>query len=574
MGHKKRSKKEAPSGRSRLTIGALAALFLAAGYTQAKVQLFDRESVLDNAEGTRRYEIEKDDVAQRGTIFSADGRVLAQSEDAYELGIRFDRVPQSPGFLVAVARETGLAEIELDPPSAKGRQTRTWRKVFTADQAARIKQVKRAWRADGISLTPILDRSYPLGEAASGIVGMVRNREAVTGLELSQNGFLAGRDGSVKGYVDRTGMFLPNDEHDAKRRVNGQSLTLTIDSKLQQIATLSIRAAVEKHEATSGCALVLDPKTGYLLAMANWPSVDPGARLKPGQEFNAAYMNVLEPGSTFKILTLARALDENKVSLGSGISCGGQMMVVKGHAIHCAHGAHGQLNLTGAIARSCNVAASQWALKVGRESMIEYLKELGLLNKTELGLPLERAGLFNFKDGGQRLQLANVGFGQALSVTPVSLISAFGMFANDGIRMKPQLVKARGEHVNAPVSEGGVISKATAAEVLRMMESTIESDNGTGSKLRVPGYRLAGKTGTAQKLIHGKIQGYVSSFVGYVPSESPRAVILVMVNDPKVNGIYGGDVAGPVFTDLAKALISRYNIAPQNKVASGGTLKP
>ena len=561
--------------RTRLSYAALSIIFLAAAATQAKVQFFGRQEVLDLADESRRYEVEKDEIARRGTIFSADNRVLAQSEDAYELGVRFDRTPQSPGFLLALSQASGLAMTELNPPEKGERQNRTWRQVYSIDKARQIKKVKRDWRADGISLTPLLQRSYPMGEAASGLVGMIRDHKPITGLEYSQNSYLAGRDGSVKGYVDRTGVFMPSEGQDAERRVNGQSLTLTVDSKIQQIATLSVRAAVERHGATSGCALVLDPKTGYLIAMANWPTVDPNASIKTGQEFNAAYMNVLEPGSTFKILTLAKALDEGKVSLGSGVSCGGKLTVVRGHDIHCSHGAHGALDLTGAIAQSCNVAASLWALKIGREPMIEFIQQLGLLEKGNLGLPLERAGLFNFKDQGERLQLANVGFGQAINVSPVALISAFGVFANGGVRMKPQLVMKRGELVQPPIEAGPVISAEVADDVLRMMESTIQSDSGTGKSLRIPGYRLAGKTGTAQKVQKGQVRGYVSNFVGFVPAKNPRAVVLVMINDPKVGGYYGGDVAGPVFTDLARALIARYGIpSDQGSKDSGGTLSP
>jgi len=560
--------------RQSLPVVALALVFVAAAATQAKVQFFARDELLDLADDTRRYELEKDELARRGTIFSSDGRVLAQSEDAYELGIRYDRTPQSPGFLLALSQVTGLSLTELEPPAEGERKNRSWRKVFSMDQARQIKQVKRDWRADGISLTPLLERSYPMGEAASGIVGIVRNHKPITGYERSLNDALAGRDGSVTGYVDRTGAFLASEEQKGTTRINGQSLTLTIDSQVQQIATLSVRAAVEKHGAKSGCALVLDPKTGYLLAMANWPTIDPDGIIKKGQDVNSAYMDVYEPGSTFKILTLARALEREKVTPGSGIACGGKLTVI-GHDIHCAHGAHGQLDLTGAIAKSCNVAAATWALRIGRDDMISFMRDLGLLEKTKLGLPLERPGLFNFDDGGQRLQLANVGFGQALSVTPVALVSAFGMFANGGVRMQAQLIRAKGSLIQPPIEAGQVVSSEVADRVLHMMEATIESDAGTGRSLRIPGYRLAGKTGTAQKLIGGKVTGYVSSFVGYVPAESPKAVVLVMINDPKKNGYYGGDVAGPVFTDIARSLISRFGIKPDRDAdTSGGTLRP
>jgi cell division protein FtsI/penicillin-binding protein 2 len=193
--------------------------------------------------------------------------------------------------------------------------------------------------------------------------------------------------------------------------------------------------------------------------------------------------------------------------------------------------------------------------------MIDFLEQLGLLEKTNIGLPGEVSGLFRRNEYAKELQLATLGFGQSLTCTPLALTSAFSILGNRGIRMQPRLVKRVGDR-EFPIREAGrVISEEAADQVALAMESVIESDAGTGKTLRIPGYRLGGKTGTAEK-VGTERKGYVSNFIGYVPAQEPKAVILVMVNNPKAGGYYGSTVAGPVFVEVAKSVIRRFNIPP------------
>jgi cell division protein FtsI/penicillin-binding protein 2 len=217
------------------------------------------------------------------------------------------------------------------------------------------------------------------------------------------------------------------------------------------------------------------------------------------------------------------------------------------------------VDLEAAIARSCNVAAATWAAKVGYESFVDYMRSLGLFRKTELGLPYERTGNFNFEEYNKTLQLANVGFGQSVTCTPVALAGAFAMLANGGVRMEPRLIDEIGTE-KQPIRDGvPIVSPETAQRMLDYMEAVIESDSGTGKTLRIPGYRLGGKTGTAQKIGKGQ-DGYVSNFIGFVPSQSPKAVVLVMVNRPQAGNIYGALVAGPAFHAIAESVIRRYSL--------------
>jgi cell division protein FtsI/penicillin-binding protein 2 len=297
--------------------------------------------------------------------------------------------------------------------------------------------------------------------------------------------------------------------------------------------------------------------------MANWPSFDPDRPWKPGEDFNMAVMGAYEPGSTFKALTLAKALDEGAVSPGSTLVCNGVLKIGKREIKCAAHGgkrAHGVCDNERAIAKSCNVAAATWALRLGRDKMVGLIDASRVLERPSVGLPGSRSGVFNRKDGAPALQTANLGFGQALNVTPLQLAAAFGALGNHGTMMRPRLIDRVGRW-DIPREEGQpLFSPESADTVLRLMESVIESDEGTGKSSHIPGYRLAGKTGTAQKL--GSGGGYVSNFVGFVPAREPKAVVLVMIDSPTAGAYYGGTVAGPVFTEIARSLIRTLSIPP------------
>lgn len=563
----------AARGRLRGAGWAVGAALVGAAYTQAEVQVLSRDQILAKARDGSRLVVGRTDLAKRGSIMAADGKVLASSEDTFELVVSFEKVPKSPGFFMDLAAATGIPAPEFATLSESGVRSRTWTSLASSAVASDVQRVKTRWRADGVSLRQVLMRDYPLAESSSGFVGSYRDGRPASGLELSRDAALRGEDGYREGMVDRTGAFLPMRMTGASRsRSNGETILLTIDSSLQIAATNAIRHAVELNKATSGVAIMLDPKTGDLLAMANWPSFDPNGQPGIGavaSDFNTAYMAAFEPGSTFKVLTLAKALDRGKVGLGDRIACTGILQYNEHWRIRCDlhHGtrAHGSVDPEMAIAKSCNVAAATWALKVGRDDMIAYFKDLGVLERTKLGLPLERGGLFDLNEYAKPLQLMNVGFGQAIATTPVALAGAFAMLANEGRRVTPRIVASIGDRPTAVGPPTQVVAPETARQVLKLMEAVIQTDRGTGRTLRIPGYRLAGKTGTAQKVDHktGRIGGgYVSSFVGYVPADQPRAVILVMVDDPKGAQYYGAQVAGPVFLELARAAIRHFRLAP------------
>jgi cell division protein FtsI/penicillin-binding protein 2 len=273
-------------------------------------------------------------------------------------------------------------------------------------------------------------------------------------------------------------------------------------------------------------------------------------------------MEDLQPGSTFKVLTLAKALDMGVVDETYSFNCTGVFDLGRQRLVKCDEHAgsrlHGLIGLDKAIGKSCNISAANWALKIGRDPMIAFMRDVGLLSKPDIGLPGAVTPIFDMNEWDKQRQLAVLGFGQSIAVPPLNLAGAVAMIANDGEYVAPRLVAQVGGKRVSPSAPKRVVSPQAAQLVRRYMETVVHSDFGTGKTLAIPGYRIAGKTGTAQKL--GPGGGHVSSFVGMFPADKPQVLVLVVINDPKQGGIYGSLVAGPAFVEVANAAISRLNI--------------
>lgn len=550
---------------------ALVSLFGFAIYSQARLQVFDRKKTLLKAEATHRFTMSRTDKARRGTIYSSDGRPLAQNDDTYSLVIQFDEVPNSDAFFMDLSAATGIPATEFSQLSCAGVGSKTWSQPLSSARQKAVQDLKTKWRANGVSIAPSGQRDYPLGSAASCIIG-VSSSAMQLGLEKSLDADLKGSDGKTVGLVDRTGAFLPMRLTGSTiPKTNGKDVELTIDSELQTMATSAIRQAVEENKADRGVAIMIVPSTGDIVAMANWPSFDPTGRDNPPgtvvSDFNPCTMSPLEPGSMFKILTLAKALDMGAIPLDWTGVCNGQTEI-SGHIIHCSKNeVHGKVDITKAIAESCNVSAAGWALRIGRTEYQKYLRQLEVLKAPGLGLPNEKEGSYVWNDPAEQLELALNGFGQAVGVTPIRAASTFAMIGNHGIRMEPRLIKRVGNGARPTVSAGPMIKPETADEVMKCMEAVIQSDGGTGHLLQIPGYRLAGKTGTAERRGRNR-GGYVSNFVGFVPAPDPKVMILVMIDNPTNGKHFGAEVAGPVFLELARAAIRKMGIQPTEPITS------
>lgn len=551
----------------------MAGLFGLAGLSQIKLQGFEAEKTTGLADKVKKYYVEKVDHARRGAIYCRDLSPMAADANAFVLTVNFAKIPRVPAFAISLSEATGIPAQEF---SDRDKGTRTWPNDLTPDQKRKLVALKKEWGADGISVDTTEDRSYPLGTFASSLVGFQRMQQgdednAVrAGLELSLNKYLHGEDGKQRGLQDNSGEFLPMRSFDPdKIRKDGSNIVTTIDANIQTAAAISIKKAVIDNKADDGVAIVVSPKSGEILAMATWPSPDPNQPAHSKYDGkNPAYKSVLEPGSTFKILTLAKAYNDGLVHDGDHFFCSGTYAINSKSSIHCdkQHGAHGDVDPTMAIAKSCNVAAAQWALKVGNANFLQYLTDLGLREKTGIELSGEINNRITPDKWAARLQLATWGFGQSMNVTPITLARAFCTVANGGYKVPLKLVKSiDGEEVKSPPQSKQILSKAACDYTLLCMQRVMEA--GTGRSMQIAGYEMGGKTGTAQKMGKGQTGGHVSNFVGMIPARDPEAVVLVMVNNPKGGKYYGADVAGPVFVDVAHSVIRNLRIPATSSIS-------
>jgi cell division protein FtsI (penicillin-binding protein 3) len=356
---------------------------------------------------------------------------------------------------------------------------------------------------------------------------------------------------------------------------------LTIDQMVQYRTEQALVAAVSNAKAKSGTAIVLDPHTGEILALANAPSFDPNdARTATAESrANQALQNIYEPGSTFKVVAYSAAIEEGLVKPDDRIDCQMGSINVNGRIVHDHH-AFGTLTITEALAKSSNVAAIKLGLRLGDARMYDYIRRYGFGSRTDVELPGETAGLVRPVARWQPTSMGSIAMGQEVGVTPLQMAAAFGAIANDGVRISPHLVReirAQDGSVTyqAKPEERRVVSAGTAKVLRGMLESVTVS--GTAKKAQVEGYTAAGKTGTAQKIdprtkTYSSTK-YIGSFVGFAPVENPAVVIIVVIDEP-AGAYHGGDVAAPVFREIAEQILPDLGVAPdmemklENPIAS------
>lgn len=556
--------------------------FLLVGANQVRIQWLQREAIVFKARKAGILVTEQSLYARRGTIISSDGKVLARDGDVFRLGINPYNVPLSPAFCYDLSMATGIPAAEIHDMISQRPPLGELEVDLSEAQKQRVVKLVQRYHADGVWVRPALGREYPLGWVTAPLLGWVKEGKGFAGIERSANEALSGVHGLRVGVVDREGRFVSwlVDGFQSRGVEDGKDIELTVNAEIQQWAMQALFAQCERHQPASGVAIVMDPKTGDILALATYPSFDPtdvisaswqtvrgGRSVAP--DINPAVAHRLEPGSLFKAFTIALALDQKVISEQEVVKCGGKIPVGK-HVIHCtgdhAPKVHSVVNPARCIEVSCNVTAATWGMKLGFDRLARMVEALGLLEKPEVGLPGEVPGDLNYNEVNKTLQCANIGFGQSINVTPVSLASAFAVFANEGKLVRPRLIKRIGDQEIPPSIGPQVFAPETARKVLKMMELVIHGKEGTGRSLKIPRYHLAGKSGTAQTPDPrtGSLRSglHVSSFVGYVPADNPKAVILVMLNKPRSGQYYGAVVAGPVFQNIARFLIQYWNLPP------------
>jgi cell division protein FtsI (penicillin-binding protein 3) len=506
----------------------------------------------------------------RGSIFDRAGRPLAVSVEVSSVYAIPDDVKDAAELARVLARHLDVAE-----PAILARLTQKKGFVWIARKidrraAAAIRQAKMP----GIHLVAETKRFYPKGGLAAGVLGFVGlDDKGLAGLEHSYDSTIRGKPGEVVALTDaRRSTYGEAEVANGRPPEEGASLVVTIDSGIQFAAEQAISEAVTQSQARSGAAILLDPSDGSVLAMATAPGFDPNdyGRFSPEARRNHAVADAHEPGSTFKIVTGAVALENSVVTLDETIDTGDGTIRVGNTVISEHDRKHfGALTLAGVFEHSSNVGIIRVGLRLGPERLWAGATALGIGRPTGIDLPGENSGIFRRPERWSMLSNATISMGQEVSLTPLQLARVAAAIANGGRLVTPRLVRriahpdGRVETLAAPNAER-VLSEDTARTVRNLMVGVV--DHGTGRKAAIPGFVVAGKTGTAQKAGIGGYQPgrYVSSFVGFAPSENPRVVGLVLIEEPK-GRYYGGDIAAPVFARVVSQALGILRVAPEEQ---------
>jgi stage V sporulation protein D (sporulation-specific penicillin-binding protein) len=519
--------------------------------------------------------------APRGAILDRHGHVLALDVPAYQVVAAPTAIAQAAAQEPHLeAREAALLARYLPYPADRIRQALTgrgWYRVLDPDlpESRGAALARQAANLPGISLVPVTQRVYPDGSLAAQVLGFVgSDGQGLGGIEYAENAVLAGRPGRWEVATDASGTPLPAWQLSQTAPIPGDNVELTLDSTVQLIVERALASAMKATHAESGTVIVMNPKTGAVLALANAPGFNPNdvARASPAALTDWAVQDPVPPGSIFKPVTAAAALTEGIVTPTTLFDTRGYK-IVDGVRIN-------DWNLTGwgwisfaqAFALSSDQVFMDLGLKLGAPTLYRFIRAFGLMEPSGVGLPGDSNSLFLPVSEVNAVDLATIAFGQGFAVTPLQMLKAVAAIANNGTMMEPRIVRAvlapdgRVLHRYGPVVAGHPISPAVAATVQHLMEQEVAS--GTGVKAAVPGYVLAGKTGTAQKVVGGKTSStrFISSFIGYGPMPHPRFAMLVMINQPQ-GQYYGGDVAAPVFGAIARQLLAYWHIPPS--VGSG-----
>ena len=516
---------------------------------------------------------------QRGDLLDRQERQLARSVQTVSLFIdpngldvpTLDRNAQQ----IALSLGLKLADLSREFRNAHDDKKRfVWiARRLDADKADKVVALK----LPGVQTQLEPKRYYPNGSLAAHVLGYVGlDGKGLGGVEQYYNAKISGEPGQLFIEKDASGKAYEGYEIAAKP---GQTVILTIDQTIQYQAEQALQAAVSQAHAKSGSAIVLDPRSGEILALANAPTFDPNrvSDAKPETRSNWALQNIYEPGSTFKVVAFSAALENKLARVDERIDCQMGAITVAGRLVHD-HKPFGTLTLPEALAKSSNVAAIKLGIRVGDQTMYDYIRRFGFGSKTGIELPGETNGILRRVERWQPSSIGSIAIGQEVGVTPVQMVAAFGALANDGMRIAPHLIRevrdAGGNVVyRAQPEQRRVLSAETAIALRGMLEGV--TLNGTAKKAQLDGYSAAGKTGTAQK-IDPKTKAYsstkfVGSFVGFAPVSNPQVVIIVVIDEP-AGAYHGGDVAAPVFREIAEQVLPTLGIEPDIETKSAPDL--
>ena len=547
----------APLWRSRLILSLLGLGFLGLLGRAVHVQVINNDFIMEQGDKRMQRSIALE--PSRGRILDRNGLVLAASVPAFGLWID-NADPNHPGWR-DVAKILSSNEGQLRQTVAK-RQGKgfTWlERQLDESQGQAIAKLD----LPGVGLTRTYKRAYPEGPAAAHVVGFTNADNAgPEGIELAFNQDLSGHAGSRRVIKDRLGHII-EDVRDIIPPVNGRDVQLTLDSKIQFFAYDRIKAAVEKHRAASGSIVVLDAQTGDILAMTNYPSVDPNDRssLRGSGLRNRAMTDAFEPGSTMKPLVIARALNDGKISPGTTFDTAPGSMRIGRKRITDSH-PHGVLSVAEIIEKSSNVGTVKVSELLSAQDMWDTYTALGLGQRPPLPFPGASRGSLRDPKTWREVEKATMSYGYGLSVSLLQLARAYTVFAHDGHVARIHLLKSDG------VDLGPRVFNAQVTDQVRHMLGRVTGDEGTAPRAQTVGYTVGGKTGTAHKLEGGQYASdkYRGVFVGLAPIENPRVVVAVMIDDPKGKVYFGGLTAAPVFAETVQQTLRLLGVPPDLSV--------
>ena len=498
--------------------------------------------------------------AHRGMITDRNGEPLAISTPVVTLWANPQELPEDGIQQVVLARELGIS---LDALQARierfsEHEFMYLRRHMTPDDAQRVLDL----RMPGVYSRPEYKRYYPAGEVAAQILGVTNvDDQGQEGIELAYQPHLAGHTGQRRIIQDRRGRLV-RELGVVKEAQPGGELVLSIDQRLQYMAYRELRSAVLENEADGGVAIMMDVRSGEVLAMANYPSYNPNNRagLDPQGLRNQAVVDVFEPGSVMKPLAMMAVLESGEFSPDEVIDTSPGWMRIDQFTIRDIRN-YGKLDFSGILEKSSNIGMSKLALQMPDTAIWEKYNQLGLGQAPGTGFPGESAGSLPAPIRWSRSERAALSYGYGLSVSPLQLASAYTAIANKGVRMSPSLLR-----LNDTPQGTRAVAPGVAEQLLGLLETSVGPNTG-GRRARVEGYRVAGKTGTVRKTdASGYSQtAYRSVFAGIAPASDPRVVTVIMIDHPKAGDIYGGAVAAPVFSSITGNALRLLDVPPDDE---------
>ncbi len=570
--------KSRPQRFNNRGFGLLAVLIMGAGVLVLRLfflQIVDTSDL--EAKNLSQVQVDRKLQSPRGTIYDRHGSPLAMSVVTKSLYADPQMLKKNPEDIAELVAPYVSISKEAIVENLKEDTAFVWLdRMMEPDKSKAVEKIIEDEKLEGLNFVEESKRYYPNGNLAAQVLGFVGTEDkGLDGLEMVLDDELKG--GLTKEVVatDRKGnaifgsvlaQYLPD---------KGKSVTLTIDATVQFIAERALEQAMVDIKPAHASVIVMDPKTGEILAMANRPTYDPNHYDKgKEQDFkNIAVTNLYEPGSTFKPIIASAALASGKWTVDTVYNDTGSIMA-SGHVMQNWNGeGYGKVRLLEILKFSINTGMARLGLTTGPEILSEYVHKYGFGQPTGIELPGEGEGLLFNPEEMADIDTASMSIGQGIAVTPLQMVRAFGAIANGGILMKPHIVKAYNNPDGTVASEtqtesqGQAIPENVASTIVDILEK--EVSEGGGNKAMVEGYHFGGKTGTAQKLnteYGGYLDGrYIASFIGFGPVEDPKFVVLVAIDDPSNGSIYGGQIAAPVFKDIMSQLVRYYQISPSVK---------